>query len=109
MCYGDFPAKSIFETTGFLVPRGVILNRDLSHIEEVDLHDPAQIEEYVSHAYYDYGGGKDRGLHPYEVRRRSTTRVRPALFAARRRQGLLLDEVAALARQGVESGRWRAC
>jgi hydrogenase large subunit len=64
--YGDFPAKSIFETPGFLVPRGVILNRDLSHIEEVDLHDPAQIEEFVSHAYYDYDGGKDRGLHPYE-------------------------------------------
>jgi hydrogenase large subunit len=66
MCYGDFPAKSIFETAGFLVPRGVILNRDLSHIEEVDLHDPAQIEEFVSHAYYDYDGGKDRGLHPFE-------------------------------------------
>ena len=65
LCYGDFPSKSIFETQGFLVPRGVILNRDLSHIEEVDLHDPAQIEEFVSHAYYDYAGGKDRGLHPY--------------------------------------------
>ena len=65
LCYGDFPSQSIFETQGFLVPRGVILNRDLSHIEEVDLHDPAQIEEFVSHAYYDYAGGKDRGLHPY--------------------------------------------
>jgi hydrogenase large subunit len=66
LCYGDFPAKSIFETAGFLVPRGAILNRDLSHIEEVDLHDPAQIEEFVSHAYYDYDGGKDRGLHPFD-------------------------------------------
>ena len=65
LCYGDFPSQSIFETQGFLVPRGVILNRDLSHVEEVDLHDPAQIEEFVSHAYYDYAGGKDRGLHPY--------------------------------------------
>ena len=66
LCFGDFPAQSIFETAGFLVPRGAILNRDLSHIEEVDLHDPAQIEEFVSHAYYDYGSGKDRGLHPFE-------------------------------------------
>jgi hydrogenase large subunit len=66
LCFGDFPAQSIFETAGFLVPRGVILDRDLSHIEEVDLHDPAQIEEFVSHAYYDYDGGKDRGLHPFE-------------------------------------------
>jgi len=66
LCYGDFPSQSIFDTKGFLVPRGVILNRDLSRIEEVDLHDPAQIEEFVSHAYYDYAAGKDRGLHPYE-------------------------------------------
>ena len=66
LCFGDFPQRSIFETAGFMVPRGVILNRDLSHIEEVDLHDPAQIEEFVSHAYYDYDGGKDRGLHPFE-------------------------------------------
>jgi hydrogenase large subunit len=66
LCFGDFPARSIFDTESFLVPRGVILNRDLSHIEEVDLHDPTQIEEFVSHAYYDYESGKDRGLHPFE-------------------------------------------
>jgi len=66
LCYGDFPAKSIFDTAGFMVPRGAILGRDLSHIEEVDLNDPAQIQEFVSHAYYDYAGGKDRGLHPYD-------------------------------------------
>jgi hydrogenase large subunit len=66
LCYGDFPAKSIFDVGSFMVPRGVILSRDLSHIEPVDLNDPAQIQEFVSHAWYDYSGGKDRGLHPYE-------------------------------------------
>jgi hydrogenase large subunit len=66
LCYGDFPSKSIFDTTGFLVPRGVILNRDLSHVEPVDLGDPGQIQEFVTHAYYDYGGGKGQGLHPYD-------------------------------------------
>jgi hydrogenase large subunit len=66
LCYGDFPAKSIFDTGSFMVPRGAILNRDLSHIEEVDLADPAQIQEFVSHAYYDYSGGKEQGLHPYD-------------------------------------------
>jgi len=66
LCYGDFPAKSIFDTSSFMVPRGAILGRDLSHVEEVDLDDPAQIQEFVSHAYYDYAGGKDRGLHPYD-------------------------------------------
>jgi len=66
LCYGDFPAKSIFDPGSFMVPRGAIIGRDLSHIEEVDLNDPAQIQEFVSHAYYDYEGGKDRGLHPYD-------------------------------------------
>jgi hydrogenase large subunit len=66
LCYGDFPSKSIFDTGSFMVPRGAILNRDLSHIEPVDLADPAQIQEFVSHAWYDYAGGRDRGLHPYD-------------------------------------------
>jgi hydrogenase large subunit len=66
LCYGDFPAKSIFDVGSFMVPRGAILGRDLTHIEPVDLDDPAQIQEFVSHAWYDYAGGKDRGLHPYE-------------------------------------------
>jgi hydrogenase large subunit len=48
-----------------MVPRGAILNRDLSHIEEVDLNAENQIEEFVSHSWYDYADGKERGLHPY--------------------------------------------
>jgi hydrogenase large subunit len=66
LCYGDFPAKSIFDTAGFMVPRGAIVGRDLSHIEPVDLADPAQIQEFVSHAWYEYAGGRDSGLHPYD-------------------------------------------
>jgi hydrogenase large subunit len=66
LCYGDFPATSLRDTGSFLVPRGVILDRDLTRIEEVDLADPAQVQEFVSHAYYDYAGGKARGLHPYD-------------------------------------------
>jgi len=66
LCYGDFPSKSIFDIGSFMVPRGAILGRDLTHIEPVDLDDPAQIQEFVSHAWYDYSGGQDRGLHPYE-------------------------------------------
>jgi len=66
LCYGDFPAKSIFDPASFMVPRGAILGRDLSHLEQVDLDDPAQIQEFVSHAYYDYAGGKGEGLHPYD-------------------------------------------
>ena len=66
LCFGDFPAKSIFDTASFMVPRGAILGRDLSHIEPVDLADPAQIQEFVSHAWYDYAAGNEQGLHPYD-------------------------------------------
>jgi hydrogenase large subunit len=66
LCYGDFPAKGIGDAKTFLVPRGVILDRDLSTIHEVDLHDQAQIQEFVAHAWYDYSGGREQGLHPYD-------------------------------------------
>jgi hydrogenase large subunit len=65
MTYGDFPGQGTNDVNSFLVPRGVILNRDLSKIHEVDLNAEDQIQEYVSHSWYDYSGGKDKGLHPY--------------------------------------------
>ena len=66
LCYGDFPADGIWRTENLLIPRGVILDRDLSTLHEVDLHAEDEIQEFVSHAWYDYDGGKDQGLHPYD-------------------------------------------
>ncbi|GAB4510384.1 MAG: nickel-dependent hydrogenase large subunit [Sulfuricaulis sp.] len=66
MTYGDFPSKGNNDVASFLVPRGVILNRDLSRIHEIDLNAEDQIQEFVSHSWYDYSGGKDKGLHPYK-------------------------------------------
>jgi hydrogenase large subunit len=66
MCYGDFPADGTDDIEKLLVPRGVILDRDLSTIHELDLNDPEQVQEYVSHSWYDYEGGKDKSLHPYD-------------------------------------------
>lgn len=66
LCYGDFPATSMDDPASFLIPPGVILNRDLSTVHEVDLDAPGEIEEYVSHSWYQYSGGKDQGLHPYD-------------------------------------------
>jgi hydrogenase large subunit len=65
LCYGDFPAKSMTDVKSFLVPRGVILNRDISKVHELDLNADDQIQEYVAHSWYDYSVGKDKGLHPY--------------------------------------------
>jgi hydrogenase large subunit len=66
MTYGDFPSKDINDVSSFMIPRGVILDRDLSRIHEMDLNAEDQIQEYVAHSWYDYSAGKDKGLHPYE-------------------------------------------
>ena len=66
MTYGDFPAKGMDDPSSLLIPAGVILNRDLSTIHEIDMNSPEHIKEFVSHSWYDYSGGKDQGLHPYD-------------------------------------------
>ena len=66
MSYGDFPTNGMDDISSFLVPRGAILNRDLSTVHDIDLNDDTQIKEYVSHSWYNYQGGKDQGLHPYD-------------------------------------------
>jgi hydrogenase large subunit len=66
MTYGDFPAKGYGDRSSYMVPAGVILNRDLSRIEPVDLDAEAEIQEFVARAWYDYDAGKEVGLHPYQ-------------------------------------------
>jgi len=63
---GDFPEKGMNDPASYLIPPGAILNRDLSTIHEVDLNAPDQVQEFVGHSWYDYSGGKDKGLHPYD-------------------------------------------
>jgi len=66
LTYGDFPTGDTNDTSTFLVPRGVILDRDLSTIHDVDLDEESQIQEFVDHSWYDYQGGAGTGLHPYK-------------------------------------------
>jgi hydrogenase large subunit len=54
------------DPASFLIPSGVILDRDLSKIHPVDLNAGDQIQEFVAHSWYDYSAGKDKGLHPYQ-------------------------------------------
>jgi hydrogenase large subunit len=63
---GDFPADGKANSSNWLIPSGAILGRDLSKIHPVDFNDPAQVQEFVSHSWYDYSGGKNVGLHPYD-------------------------------------------
>jgi hydrogenase large subunit len=66
LTYGDFPEKGMDDPSSYLIPAGVILNRDLSTIYPLDLNAGDQIQEFVSHSWYDYRAGKAKGLHPYD-------------------------------------------
>jgi hydrogenase large subunit len=66
LTYGDFPEKGIDDPSSFLIPSGVILNREINNIREIDLNAADEIQEYVSHSWYDYSSGKDTPLHPYD-------------------------------------------
>ncbi len=58
MSYGDFPDAS---GKNFM-PRGIIMGKDISKLLEMD---EKKIAEYVSHSWYNYSAGDDKGLHPY--------------------------------------------
>ncbi|HMK85404.1 MAG TPA: nickel-dependent hydrogenase large subunit [Steroidobacteraceae bacterium] len=62
LAYGDFPLDESPEPQLY-IPRGVIHNQDLSRIEPMD---QAKIDEYVTHSWYDYSVGDDKGLNPYK-------------------------------------------
>lgn len=61
MAYGDYPNGSIKDPASFLLPRGIILNRDLSTVHPLDTRN---VTEYVTHSWYEYSGGDQVGKHP---------------------------------------------
>jgi hydrogenase large subunit len=65
LTWGEFPGDDNSDTSKFLVPRAVILNRDLTHIEEPNPNDFNKMQEFISHSWYDYSKGDDAGLHPW--------------------------------------------
>jgi hydrogenase large subunit len=66
LAYGDFPDNANdYSPANLIMPRGAIINGDLSKTHEVDLKDPDQIQEFVSHSWYAYPDGA-KGLHPFD-------------------------------------------
>ncbi len=63
---GDLPGKSMWDPDSFLIPRGVILNGDVSKIHPIDFDKDDEIQEFVSHSWYKYGAGDAQGLHPFK-------------------------------------------
>ena len=66
LTWGDFPGEDNSDVSQFLVPRAVILNRDLSNIQVPDPRDFAKMQEFVTHSWYDYKSGDQSGLHPWK-------------------------------------------
>jgi len=66
MSYGEFPTRGYGQPDFFKYPRGVVLNRDLSTVHPVNARDKQEIKEYIAHSWYDYAGGNNAGLHPWE-------------------------------------------
>ncbi|NIA25315.1 MAG: hydrogenase 1 large subunit [Gammaproteobacteria bacterium] len=65
MSFGDFPTGTnnpAMEPDTLYLPRGVILDGDLSQVHPLD---PTRIAEYVSHSWYSYSSGDDTPLKPF--------------------------------------------
>jgi Ni,Fe-hydrogenase I large subunit len=54
LSYGAFPQGGIKDTARYFLPRGFILNNDLSKVYPVD---PGKVAEYVTHSWYEYAEG----------------------------------------------------
>lgn len=63
LAYGEFPNDTVSNTENLWLPRGIILNKDLSKVHKVE-HE--KITEYVTHSWYEYPDGNDRARHPWD-------------------------------------------
>ncbi len=66
LVYGDLPTRGYGQPDFFKFPRGVILDRNLEEVHEVDARDGEEIKEYIAHSWYAYAGGDAQGLHPFD-------------------------------------------
>ncbi len=66
MSYGDIPQRANdYTAPNLLLPRGAVINGDLTKIHEIDLRNPDEIQEFVSHSWYKYAD-ESKGLHPWD-------------------------------------------
>jgi hydrogenase large subunit len=63
LAYGDYPTDTSGDPTRLWLPRGVIVNRDLSKVEPMD---HKAITESVTHSWYEYGDGDQTAKHPWD-------------------------------------------
>lgn len=66
MAYGDLPTNGYNDPSSFKFPSGVILNKDIGNVMEVNLREDSEVQEFITNSWYDYEGGNDVGLHPWK-------------------------------------------
>ena len=66
LTWGEFPEGDIDDLGQLVVPRGIILDRDLGNLVVPDPDDFDKMKEYVARSWYKYGAGDGAGLHPYK-------------------------------------------
>jgi Ni,Fe-hydrogenase I large subunit len=62
LVYGEYPEED-GRNPKLYFPSGVIRGKNLGKVEPFD---PTKITEQVKHSWYDYSGGDDKGLHPFD-------------------------------------------
>ena len=66
MSYGDIPEHANdYSEASLKLPRGVILNGKLDEIHPIDLTNPDEVQEFVTHSWYKYPD-ETKGLHPWD-------------------------------------------
>jgi [NiFe] hydrogenase large subunit/hydrogenase large subunit len=60
---GEFPEDDVRNLDSLYFPRGIIVGKNLN---EVLPYDHTKVKEYITHSWYEYEGGDDVGLHPYD-------------------------------------------
>jgi hydrogenase large subunit len=64
LVYGTLANQNKNNNKDNIFPGGVILNRNLKEVFDVDLRDSEQIQEFVDQAWYEYSG-EQGGRHPW--------------------------------------------
>lgn len=65
LTWGELPQGKLNDVDKYLIPRGIIMNRDITKIIEPDPRDFDRMKEYIAHSWYNYSKGDGVGLHPW--------------------------------------------
>jgi hydrogenase large subunit len=105
LSYGDIPDKANdHSSANLLLPRGAITGGKLDKVHEVDLKDPEQIQEFVTHSWYKYAD-ETKGLHPFDGVTEPNYKPEGPNFKGTRTRIENLDESAKYS--WIKAPRWR--